>query len=160
MSEKTLKIGALARLTKTNPAAIREYEALGLLLTAERAGGELLTHGPWASRVYNDADVRRLTFLRRCRDFGLLNPRLKLLIQFVDDGARASPEARELMTTLLQNVRDQANELDELCATLEGLLSGAGKDALPMTVVDTTPSDGMKRMRRRVRKPFKTPSDD
>ena len=52
MSEKTLKIGALARLTKTNPAVIREYERLGLLLTAERAGEGLLTRGPSASRVY------------------------------------------------------------------------------------------------------------
>jgi DNA-binding transcriptional MerR regulator len=41
---------------------IRYYEEIGLLRPADRqAGGQ---------RVYGDDDVKRLTFVRRCRDLG------------------------------------------------------------------------------------------
>ena len=57
-----LKIGALAKRTSTNGPTIRYYEEIGLLPQADRqAGGQ---------RIYSEDDVRRLTFIRRCREFG------------------------------------------------------------------------------------------
>ena len=157
MQTKTLRIGALARLTKTNPTIIRQYEDFGLLALPERPGQS--RHSDLGGeRVYDDADVRRLIFLRRCRDLGVLNPRLKLLVELIDNVADASPDARELASNLLDNVRDQVKELTELAATLEALVAGDGSEALAATDIDTTPIDGMKRMRRQLRKPLKTPA--
>ena len=59
---KGLKIGALADRTGTNSPTIRYYEEIGLLPSADRqAGGQ---------RIYGSEDIKRLTFIRRCRDFG------------------------------------------------------------------------------------------
>ena len=57
-----LKIGALARVAQTSVPTVRYYEQIGLLPPAARQGG--------SQRVYAEADVRRLTFIRRCREFG------------------------------------------------------------------------------------------
>jgi DNA-binding transcriptional MerR regulator len=57
-----LKIGALAAQTGTNAPTIRYYEEIGLLQRAHRR--------PGGQRVYGDADIKRLTFIRRCREFG------------------------------------------------------------------------------------------
>lgn len=151
MSDKTLSISAIARLSRTNPSQIRQYEELGLLPLPDRPG---------VHRRYELADASRLIFLRRCRDLGILNPRLKLLIELVDSPDRASDEARELAAMLLGNVEDQLNELAELRTTLGALLTGAGEHALRLDGVDpdaALPVDGVKRMRRQVRKPLKAP---
>lgn len=46
----------------TDAATIRYYELIDLLPGADRQNGN--------QRCYGDEDVRRLTFTRRCRDFG------------------------------------------------------------------------------------------
>lgn len=157
MSEKTLSISALARLTRTNPTQIRQYEDLGLLPPPSRPGPRALSQAG-AHRVYEASDARRLIFLRRCRDLGILNPRLKLLVELFDSPQQASPDAKDLATMLLGNVQDQLNELAELATTLGALLTCSGEQALLSTDVDTLPTDDVKRMRRSVRKPLKAPS--
>ena len=57
-----LTIGALATQARTNVPTIRYYEEIGLLPQAER--------GSNGHRYYREADLRRLTFIKRCRDFG------------------------------------------------------------------------------------------
>lgn len=56
-----LKIGELARVVGTTAPAIRYYEDIGLLPRPHRVGSQ---------RRYSEDDVRRLTFIRRCRGFG------------------------------------------------------------------------------------------
>jgi DNA-binding transcriptional MerR regulator len=60
-----LRIGALARRTGTTAPTIRYYEEIGLLHRAGRHSG--------GHRVYSEEDVRRLFFIRRCREFGFFN---------------------------------------------------------------------------------------
>jgi DNA-binding transcriptional MerR regulator len=67
-----LKIGALARQTGTNAPTIRYYEEIGLLRSAGRQAGN--------QRVYGDADVKRLTFIRRCREFGFSIDQVRSLV--------------------------------------------------------------------------------
>src|SRR3990167_3038283 len=57
-----LKIGGLAERTGTNAPTIRYYEEIGLLPRADRQDG--------GQRRYGVEDVKRLTLIRRCRDFG------------------------------------------------------------------------------------------
>ena len=151
-----LTIGALARLTWTNPTIIREYETLGLLPPPTRLpdvkSGATETH-----RLYDDNDVRRLTFLRRCRDLGVLNPQLKLLIQLIDRPMEVEDDARKFAERLLINVQDHLNEMHGMEKTLAALTKGAGEGALALGNPPSVPAEGFKRMRRLVRKPLKTP---
>jgi DNA-binding transcriptional MerR regulator len=60
-----LRIGELARRIDVNPKTIRYYEQIGLLPTPHREAN--------GYRVYGQADVERLQFIRRARalDFSL-----------------------------------------------------------------------------------------
>ena len=69
---RPLKIGALARQTGTSAPTIRYYEEIGLLRPAGRQAGN--------QRIYGEADVRSLTFIRRCRDFGFSIDQIRELV--------------------------------------------------------------------------------
>jgi len=101
-----IRIGQLAKVTQTTPPTIRYYEDIGLLQAPPRpAGGQ---------RVYGDADVRRLTFIRRCRDFGFPIEKVRLLVSLVQNRDRSCMDARDLAFAHLTEVRQKLHELQEL----------------------------------------------
>jgi DNA-binding transcriptional MerR regulator len=102
----TLKIGALAKATRTTTPTIRYYEDIGLLPAPPRQSG--------SQRVYEEADVRRLTFIRRCRDFGFPIDKVRLLVALVQNRDRSCMEARDLAFSHLTEIREKLNELREL----------------------------------------------
>jgi MerR family transcriptional regulator, copper efflux regulator len=102
----TLKIGALARQTGTNAPTIRYYEEIGLLRSAGRQAGN--------QRIYGDADVKRLTFIRRCREFGFSIDQVRSLVALVQDPTSPCVQARDLAQTHLTTVRAKLAELKAL----------------------------------------------
>ena len=56
-------IGDLSRATGTKVPTIRYYESAGLLRRPPRSAGN--------HRLYTEEDLRRLEFIRHCRDLGL-----------------------------------------------------------------------------------------
>lgn len=101
-----MKIGRLAKATNTTTPTIRYYEDIGLLPTPPRQSG--------SQRVYGDADVRRLTFIRRCRDFGFPIDKVRLLVSLVQNRERSCMEARDLAFAHLTEIREKLAELREL----------------------------------------------
>ncbi len=92
-----LRIGALAERAGTNAPTIRYYEEIGLLRPADRqAGGQ---------RAYGEEDVRRLAFIRRCRDFGFSIEQVRSLVALVQDRERSCMEARDLADELCGRAR-------------------------------------------------------
>lgn len=109
-----LKIGALAQRTGTNGPTIRYYEAIGLLPKPDRrAGGQ---------RAYDETDVKRLTFIRRCRDFGFPIDQVRTLAGLLQDRDRSCTEARDLALEQLLAVRAKLVELRALEATIAGFV--------------------------------------
>jgi MerR family transcriptional regulator, copper efflux regulator len=102
----TFKIGALAERTGTNAPTIRYYEEIGLLKAAMRQGG--------GQRTYGEADVRRLTFIRRCREFGFSVERVRSLVALLEDRERSCMHARDLAKEHLTAVRTKLAELKAL----------------------------------------------
>jgi len=101
-----LRIGELARSTRTNPPTIRYYEEIGLLPPpARRAGGQ---------RCYGEEDRRRLTFIRQCREFGFTIEQIRSLVTLTRDSARSCMEARAIAVDHLATVRDKLAELKKL----------------------------------------------
>ncbi|MDO9246190.1 MAG: MerR family transcriptional regulator, partial [Phenylobacterium sp.] len=60
--DRALSIGRLAERSGTNPPTIRYYEQIGLLKRPDRRER--------GHRTYGQTDLTRLTFIRRCREFG------------------------------------------------------------------------------------------
>ena len=100
------KIGALAKQTGTNAPTIRYYEEIGLLRSAGRQAGN--------QRVYGDADVKSLTFIRRCREFGFSIEQVRSLVALVQDPASPCVQARDLAQEHLIAVRAKLAELKAL----------------------------------------------
>ncbi len=126
----SLRIGTLAERAGTNTPTIRYYESVGLLPRPDRrAGGQ---------RAYGEDDVRRLTFIRRCRDFGFGVDQVRVLVELVQDRQRSCTEARDLAREHLQVVRGRLAELLELEASLAAFVAeceadcagGAGPDCV------------------------------
>jgi DNA-binding transcriptional MerR regulator len=101
-----LKIGALAKATRTTTPTIRYYEDIGLLPAPPRPPGR--------QRVYEDTDVRRLTFIRRCRDFGFSIEKVRRLVTLMQDRERSCMETRDLAFSHLAEIREKLAELHEL----------------------------------------------
>lgn len=101
-----LKIGELAERTGTNAPTIRYYEQIGLLPRPSRRNG--------GQRSYGEEDVRRLTFIRRCREFGFSIERVRLLASLVQDRDRSCMEARDIAYEHLVAIRAKLKELRAL----------------------------------------------
>lgn len=101
-----IKIGQLAKVTQTTPPTIRYYEDIGLLPVPPRQAG--------SQRVYGEADVQRLTFIRRCRDFGFPIDKVRVLLSLAPDRGRSCQEARDLAYGHLVEIRQKLGELHEL----------------------------------------------
>lgn len=101
-----LKIGSLAERTTTSASTIRYYEEIGLLRSADRQSG--------GQRVYGEADVKRLTFIRRCREFGFSIEQVRSLVALVQDPQSSCMHARDLAQQHLVAVRSKLSELKAL----------------------------------------------
>ena len=101
-----LRIGALAERTGTNAPTIRYYEEIGLLPRADRGDG--------GQRRYGDEEVKRLSFIRRCREFGFSIEQVRSLVALVQDRERSCLEARDLAQEHLMAVRAKLRELKAL----------------------------------------------
>jgi DNA-binding transcriptional MerR regulator len=101
-----LTIGALATQTDCNVATIRYYEEIGLLPQASR--------GPGGHRVYRDSDLRRLTLIRRCRDFQFPIEQVRELVDLIGNPERDCSAAKDLAENHLVVVRKKLVELRAL----------------------------------------------
>jgi DNA-binding transcriptional MerR regulator len=98
-----LTIGGLATKAGCTVPTIRYYEEIGLLPEATRRTG--------GHRVYDAGDLRRLTFIRRCRDFGFPIEQVRELVALAGSPERDCTAARDLAAQHLGEVRRKLKEL-------------------------------------------------
>ncbi|MES2932681.1 MAG: helix-turn-helix domain-containing protein [Pseudomonadota bacterium] len=106
MNQEHLSIGVLSTLTQCTVPTIRYYERIGLLPDAQRSAN---TH-----RFYQQADLRRLVFIKRCRDFGFPIEQVRKLARLFEDGDRACVDVRDVAQMHLDQVRAKINEMQQL----------------------------------------------
>jgi DNA-binding transcriptional MerR regulator len=106
-----MSIGSLAGRSRCTVPAIRYYEQIGLLPRAERGAG--------GQRVYGEADFRRLTFIRRCRDFGFPIEQVRELVALIGSPDRDCVEAGNIARGHLDDVRRKLKELRALERSLK-----------------------------------------
>jgi MerR family transcriptional regulator, copper efflux regulator len=134
-----LKIGTLAERTGTNAPTIRYYEEIGLLRAADRQTG--------GQRVYGDDDVKRLTFIRRCREFGFSIEQVRALVALVEDPRSSCMHARDLANEHLRAVRAKLSELRALERSIAAFVvncdsscaGGPGPDCVILDDLSTAP---------------------
>jgi MerR family transcriptional regulator, copper efflux regulator len=108
-----MRIGILAERTGTTVPTIRYYEEIGLLRPAARSGGQ---------RTYDNEDVRRLSFIRRCRDFDFSIEDIRALLSLLHNG-KSCTEARKLAEGRLAELRRRRAELEALEVSIAALVT-------------------------------------
>jgi len=114
-----ITIGRLAAETRCTVPTIRYYEEIGLLPEASRRAG--------GHRVYSEGDLRRLTFIRRCRDFGFPIEQIRDLVALIESPKRDCIAARDLAQTRLGEVRQKLKELRALERSLKTFVSDCNR---------------------------------
>ena len=112
-----MKIGEAASASGVSAKSIRYYEAAGLIATAGRTGG--------GYRVYTQADLYVLRFIKRARDLGFSIERIRRLLDLWQDKSRASRDVKRLALdhvaditakmAAMSTVRDAVQELADKC---------------------------------------------
>jgi MerR family transcriptional regulator, copper efflux regulator len=112
-----MNIGQAAEASGVSAKAIRYYETAGLVAPAGRSQG--------GYRVYGEADIRVLRFIRRARDLGFSIERIRRLLDLWHDRRRASADVKRLALdhvseidvkiAALRTMRDTVQELADAC---------------------------------------------
>ena len=116
---KPFTIGALSKGTGCKIETIRYYERIGLLPKPPRS--------PGGHRLYQDDHLRRLTFIRRCRELGFTLDEVRGLLHLVDGGAYTCAEVKALtldhaaeLRRKVADLRRMKRVLEEMAAECEG----------------------------------------
>jgi DNA-binding transcriptional MerR regulator len=125
-----LSIGFVARQTGCTVPTIRYYEEIGLLAAAARSDA--------GQRAYDETAVRRLTFIRRCRDFGFSIDQVRELVGLVDEPQRPCIEVRDIASVHLVEVRRKLAELRALEAGLSAFVVSCNTACAGGAAVDCT----------------------
>lgn len=111
-----LRIGELAARAGCSVATVRYYEDIGLLPPATRRES--------GQRVYDAAALRRIAFIRRCRDFGFTLEQTKALAALAD-GHGSCASADQIFREHLAAVRARAIEIIALERRLSRYAEGS-----------------------------------
>ncbi|MHA1109141.1 MAG: MerR family transcriptional regulator [Alphaproteobacteria bacterium] len=111
--------GGLSRMTGCNIETIRYYERTGVMPQPRRSEG--------GHRLYDPADVRRLMFIRRCRELGFSLEKIRGLLDLADGGGHSCDEVRDMTLAHVDDIvekivdlRRMERILKELAAKCEG----------------------------------------
>jgi DNA-binding transcriptional MerR regulator len=123
-------IGRLARAAGVTTPTIRYYEEIGLLPKAGRSAA--------GQRIYAESDLERLTFIRRCRDFGFSIDQVRVLAGLSISAEQDCSQVRDMAHAHLGEVRQKLVELKALEASLEAFANrcdtacagGPGRDCI------------------------------
>ena len=115
-----MKINQLSKLVNVLSKTIRYYEEVGLLPKASRNSN--------GYREYNEEDVDRLVFIRRCRELQIPLEQIKILIQVQTDKTSSCSEVDLLIVQQLEKVRQTISELTLLEKTLNTLVESCSND--------------------------------
>ena len=129
-SSLSRSIGVLAQQTGSTVATIRYYEEIGLLPAGPRT--------ETGRRMYGEPTVRRLTFIRRCRDFGFTLEQVRELVGLVDQPDRPCVEVREVAASHLQRLRQKLLELQALEQSMAEFVSGCDAACSGGPTIDCT----------------------
>ncbi len=114
-----MRIGELAEQVGVNPKTVRYYEDIGVLPEPERT--------PSGYRVYDEADVDRLVFVKTAQRLGMTLDEVKEILALRDRGEQPCSYVRDVLRRERAHIDQRITELQALrseLATLEELTNG------------------------------------
>ena len=116
-------IGQAAALTGVSAKMIRHYESIDLIHPSGRTFANY--------RLYHEADLHRLRFIKRGRSLGFSIKQIESLLALWDDPQRASAEVKQLARSHAAALGEKIRELQAMQRTLETLAKQCHGDNRP-----------------------------
>lgn len=116
-------IGDAAQRSGVSAKMIRHYESLGLLGAVHRTDS--------GYRVYSEADVHVLRFIKRSRELGFSMTEIAELVGLWRDKRRASAKVKRIAQQHLAELNQRVAALQEMQRTLEQLIEGCQGNERP-----------------------------
>jgi MerR family transcriptional regulator, mercuric resistance operon regulatory protein len=129
-----LSIGGLAEASGVHLETIRYYERIGLIPEPPRTGG--------GHRVYGEAHLGRLVFVRRARELGFTLDQVRSLLALADDRDRSCAEARDIGAARLAETRAKIADLRRMERVLNEMVARCADGTLPNCPLIETLSRG------------------
>ena len=108
-----ITIGKASSLTGVSAKMIRYYEEIGVLKKTSRTGG--------GYRLYNQAHIQQLGFIRRARKLGFSMNEVQSLLNFWLDTDRESRHVKQLALSHLHEIKNKIHELEQMKGVLKEL---------------------------------------
>lgn len=119
---KTLRIGEVAKGTGIKVVTLRYYEQLGIVPAPARTNGNY--------RSYSVEDLRRLRFIRRCRDLGFTLEQVRELLRLSSKRNQKCSEVDRITRRHLTDVEKKISDLRRLAKVLHRISSRCRGDGL------------------------------
>lgn len=116
-------IGEAAAMTGVTAKMIRHYERIALLPEAGRTFA--------GYRIYSDADLHRIRFIKRSRTLGFSMKQIHALLDLWDDDTRNSADVKRLAREHAAELAERIREMESMKRTLEHLARRCHGDARP-----------------------------
>ncbi len=116
--------GVLAEKTGCNLETVRYYEKAGLLRKPARTQK--------GYRLYGAEDVKRLHFIRRCRELGFSISEIRGMLDIVDKRTYTCADISAMTEAHIRDVKGKISDLRKILKTLQSMAeqcqSGKGQD--------------------------------
>src|SRR5690606_7841951 len=106
-------IGEASALSGVSAKMIRHYESIGLIPPPARSFANY--------RLYSDADVHRLRFIRRARHLRFPMKRIEALLALWSDPGRSSAEVKRVALEHVNELSERIRQMQAMQRTLEQL---------------------------------------
>lgn len=127
---KAYLIGAMSKETGVNIETIRYYERIGIMPKPDRTEG--------GNRQYNHDQLKRLFFIKRCRELGFSIEEIRELLQMVDREDFTCGEVHGMTMDHLTVVKKKLSDLRRLEKSLKAMAAECSKGDVPdCPVIDT-----------------------
>jgi Cu(I)-responsive transcriptional regulator len=118
-----VNIGAAASRSGVSAKMVRHYESLGLLPAVARTDS--------GYRLYTEADVHVLRFIKRSRDLGFSMAEIAELVSLWNNRRRASASVKRIAEKHAADLARRIEEMQAMQRTLGHLIHGCHGDSRP-----------------------------
>ena len=116
-------IGEMSRRTGVNIETIRYYERIGIMPEPGRT--------PGGNRQYDDDHLKRLFFIRRCRELGFRIGEIRALLAMVDECDLSCAEVHGITVAHLSDIRTKIADLRKLEKALQEMAAECSRGDVP-----------------------------
>lgn len=122
--------GVLAEKSGVNIETIRYYEKIALMPNPLRSDG--------GHRIYKKVHLKRLQFIRRCRELGFTLHDIRELLNIVDDKTYTCADVQNRTIAHIKDIKQKIRDLKKMEQTLKKMTSECDGGLAPKCpVIDT-----------------------